>query len=225
LEHSFLVICYTYHMNKRVIVFICFAIVIAFLFWYSSVLQEAFYAIAGYLNELATKNELLAILVFVLTSALAALISPLTNIPLVPIATLIWGPVPTIIFLLSGWLVGDIVAYLIGRYLGYKAVSYVVSVEKLDDWSNMVKRRTSFSTAFLLRVALPAELGYAFGIIRYPAGSYIAVTFLAELPFAIISTYASEAVLLGDAFKFFWLVGILFTVIIVAFRSTRSDLV
>lgn len=212
-------------MNKRVIVFICIAIVIAFLFWYSSVLQGAFYRIADYLSALAIENEFLAILVFVLTSALAALISPLTNIPLVPIATLIWGPVPTIIFLLSGWLVGDIVAYLVGRYLGHKAVSYFVSTEKLDDWSNMVKKRTSFSTAFLLRVALPAELGYAFGIIRYPASSYIIITFLSELPFAIISAYASEAVLFGDALKFFGLIGILFTVIIVAFRSTRSDLV
>ena len=212
-------------MNKRLIIFLCVAIIIAFLFWYSSVLQSAFYTIAGYLNTLAVENELLAIFVFVLTSALAALISPLTNIPLVPIATLIWGPIPTIIFLLAGWLIGDIVAYLIGRYFGYKAVSYFVSKEKLDDWSSMVKKHTTFSTALLLRVALPAELGYAFGIIRYPLNLYIFITFLAELPFAIISTYASEAVLLGDTMKFFGLIGILFVVIIVAFRTTHSDLV
>jgi len=146
-------------MNKRLILLLCIAIIIAFLFWYSSVLQSAFYVIASYLNALAVENELLAILVFVLTSALAALISPLTNIPLVPIATLIWGPVPTIIFLLTGWLIGDIIAYIIGRYFGYKAVSYFVSKEKLDDWSNMVKKRTTFTTALLLRIALPAELG------------------------------------------------------------------
>lgn len=184
-----------------------------------------FYIIADYLNELAVQNQLLAILVFVLTSALAALISPLTNIPLVPIATVIWGPVPTIIFLLCGWFIGDIIAYLIGRYFGYKAVSYFVSTEKLDDWSNMVKKRTTFTTALLLRIALPAELGYAFGIIRYPAGTYIAITFLSELPFAIISTYASEAVIYGDTLKFFGLVGILFSVIFIAFRMTHSDLV
>ncbi|HAS84602.1 MAG TPA: hypothetical protein DCS23_00805 [Candidatus Yonathbacteria bacterium] len=212
-------------MNKRLILFLCIAIIIAFLFWYSSVLQSAFYTIAGYLNTLAVENELLAIFVFVLTSALAALISPLTNIPLVPIATLIWGPIPTIIFLLAGWLIGDIIAYLIGRYYGYKVVSYFVSKEKVDDWSSMVKKHTTFSTALLLRVALPAELGYAFGIIRYPLNLYIFITFLAELPFAIISTYASEAVLLGDAMKFFGLIGILFVVIIVAFRTTHSDLV
>ena len=212
-------------MNKRLILLLCIAIIIAFLFWYSSVLQSAFYVIASYLNALAVQNELLAILVFVLTSALAALISPLTNIPLVPIATLIWGPVPTIIFLLTGWLIGDIIAYIIGRYFGYKAVSYFVSKEKLDDWSNMVKKRTTFTTALLLRIALPAELGYAFGIIRYPLNLYIFITFLSELPFAIISTYASEAVLSGDTLKFFGLIGILITVIIIAFRTTHSDLV
>lgn len=212
-------------MNRRVIVFICVAIIIAFLFWYSSVLQETFYAIADYLKVLAAQNEVLAIFVFVLTSALAALISPLTNIPLVPIATLIWGPVPTIMFLIGGWLIGDILAYLVGRYLGHKVVAYFVSTEKLDNWSNVVKKRTSFSTALLLRVALPAELGYAFGIIRYPASLYIIITFLAELPFAVISTFASEAVLLGDTLKFFGLIGVLLAVVIVALRSTHSDLV
>jgi uncharacterized membrane protein YdjX (TVP38/TMEM64 family) len=156
---------------------------------------------------------------------LAALISPLTNIPLVPIAVLIWGPIPTIIYLLFGWLLGDIVAYLVGRYLGYRAVSFFVSKEKLDDWSSLVKKRATFSTALLLRVALPAELGYAFGTIRYPLGTYIMITFLAEIPFAVISAFASEAAVLQDALKFFGLIGILFIVIFTAFRMTHSDAV
>ncbi|HBH71420.1 MAG: putative membrane protein [Parcubacteria group bacterium GW2011_GWC1_42_11] len=210
-------------MNRRLVVFLSLAVIIALLFWYSSVLQNSFYVIADLLKELAIQNKLLAIFVFILTSALAALVSPLTNIPLVPIATLIWGPIPTIIYLLFGWFIGDIIAYIIGRYLGYKAVSYFVSTEKLDDWSSMVKKRATFSTALLLRIALPAELGYAFGIIRYPAGIYIIITFLSELPFAIISAYASEAVLYGEALKFFSLVGILFVVIFVSFRMTHSD--
>ncbi len=210
-------------MNRRLILFLSLAVIIALLFWYSSVLQSSFYTIADLLNELAIQNEFLAVLVFVLTSALAALVSPLTNIPLVPIATLIWGPIPTIIYLLFGWFIGDIIAYIVGRYLGYKAVSYFVSTEKLDGWSSMVKKRATFSTALLLRIALPAELGYAFGIIRYPVGVYVIITFLSELPFAIISAYASEAVFFGDALKFFALIGILFTVIFVAFRVTHSD--
>ncbi len=210
-------------MNRRLILFLSLAVIIALLFWYSSILQGYFYVIADLLKELAVQNPLLAIFVFVLTSSLAALVSPLTNIPLVPIATLIWGPIPTIIFLLFGWFIGDVISYLIGRYLGYGVVSYFVSREKLDDWSSMVKKRATFSTALLLRIALPAELGYAFGIIRYPIGLYMIITFLAELPFAVISTYASEAVLFGNALKFFSLMGILFVVIIVAFRTTHSD--
>lgn len=210
-------------MNRRLILFLSLAVVIALLFWYSSVLQEGFYVIAEFLKELAVQNELLAVFVFIFTSMLAALISPLTNIPLVPIAALIWGPVPTIIFLLLGWFIGDVIAYLIGRYFGYRVVSYFVSSEKLDDWSNVVKKRATFSTAFLLRIALPAELGYAFGIIRYPIGLYMIITFLAELPFAVISAYASEAVFLGNVLNFFGLVGMLLIIIMVAFHVTHTD--
>lgn len=210
-------------MNRHLILFLCTAIIVAFLFWYSSVLQGIFYVVVDFLNELALQNEPLAVLVFVMTAIAAALISPLTNIPLVPIAVAIWGTVPTTVFLLSGWLIGDILAYLIGRYLGYKAVCYFVSTEKIDDWSNVIRKRTNFSTALLLRLALPAELGYAFGIIRYPAGSYVIVTVLSELLTAIISTYASEAVLYGEAVKFFGLVGALFAVIFIAFRVTHKN--
>jgi len=209
-------------MNRRIIILSGVAIIIAFLFWYSSVLQEVFYAVVDFLGELALQNEFLAIMVFILTAALAALISPLTNIPLVPIATLIWGPFLTTIFLLVGWLVGDIIAYVIGRHLGHKIVCYIVSAEKLEEWSNVVKKHTNFRRALFLRVALPAELGYAFGIIRYHFGYFMLITFFAELPLAIVSTYASEAVLYGDTMKFFGFTGILFAFIFIAFRMTHK---
>jgi len=211
-------------MNKyrRIILLLCTAIVVAFLFWYSSVLQDAFYLIADYLSVLAFQNELLAIFVFILVAVLAALVSPLTNVPLIPVAVLIWGPASATIFLLIGWIIGDILAYFIGYYFGHKVASYFVSNEKLDNWSRVVKERTHFSTALFLRLALPAELGYAFGIIRYPAGAYVLVTFLAELPFAFVSTYASEAVLYGEALKFFGLIGILAVIIFVAYRMNHK---
>lgn len=209
-------------MNKRIFLFFLLAISVAFLFWYSSALQNKFYIIVDFLSVLVTQNEFLAIFVFIITSAIAALISPLTNIPLIPIATIIWGPIPTIILLLTGWLIGDMFAYFIGRYFGYKVVCYFVSPEILDGWSSLIKSRTSFLTALLARLALPAELGYAFGIIRYPMGTYAIITFLSELPFAVVSTYVSEAVLFGNLIRFFGLMGTLFVVVFTAFRFVHK---
>jgi uncharacterized membrane protein YdjX (TVP38/TMEM64 family) len=196
-------------MNKRRIFALGIVIVIAILFWYSSVLQDAFYVIVNYFNKLVLYNESLAIILFLLISALAALISPFTNIPLIPVAVVIWGVVPTTILLLFGWLIGDIIAYFIGRYLGEPAIRYIVSADKFDNLVRVVKERTNFFTAFLLRLTLPAELGYMFGIIRYNFFAYLIITFFAELPFAIISTYTSDAILAGDTTKFFEFIGIL----------------
>ncbi|OGZ05950.1 MAG: hypothetical protein A2845_04070 [Candidatus Lloydbacteria bacterium RIFCSPHIGHO2_01_FULL_49_22] len=209
-------------MDRRLTLFLLFTIVIVLLFWYSSVLQEQFYVVVKIFDAIVLENRSLAIGVFVLAAAVAALISPLTNIPLVPIAVAIWGPSFTTAILLCGWFIGDILAYVIGRYVGRKAVSYFVPEERLERWSSTVKEHTNIITAFFLRLALPAELGYAFGIVRYHAGWYILITVLAELPFAVVATYASEAVLSGDVIKFFWFTAILFLLIFFAFFKIRK---
>lgn len=213
----------TSHMNKRLLLFFLLSIALAFLFWYSNVIQKEFYLIVNVFNELVIQNEILAVFVFILLAAVAALISPLTSIPLVPIAVVIWGSIPTAVFLLSGWIIGDTISYFIGRYLGYKTVCYFVSAEKIDELSSAVKKRTTFSKGLLLRLILPAELGYAFGIIRYNFLSYLLLTLLAELPFAIISTYASEAVISGDTIKFLWLMIALLIGIYIAVRMVHKN--
>lgn len=210
-------------MNKRFLLFLLLSIVLAFLFWYSSVLQKEFYLIVGIFNELVIQNEILAVFVFILLAAVAALISPLTSIPLVPIAVVIWGSIPTAVFLLSGWIIGDAISYFIGRYLGYKTVCYFVSAEKIDELSSTVKKHTTFLKGLLLRLVLPAELGYAFGIIRYNFLSYLLLTLLAELPFAIISTYASEAVISGDTIRFLALIVALLLGIFLAISMVRKN--
>lgn len=215
-------VCYTKGMTKRIILIACTAIAGVLLFWYSSTLQDAFYVVVNFFSELVLRNELLAVVVFVLLSAVAALISPFTNIPLIPIAVVIWGTIPTAILLLGGWMLGDILAYFIGRDIGYPAVRYMVSSERFDRWVAVVREHTSFLMALLLRVALPAELGYAFGIIRYPMILYVLITFLAELPIALVAVYASEAALAGDVQMFFAAVGVLVALIAIGAYYVRS---
>lgn len=202
------------NMSKRVLLLLFGVVFLALLFWYSSALQDQFFVIVDFFHTLVYKNELLAIGVFILTAVVGALISPFTNLPLVPFAVAIWGTVPTTLFLLAGWMIGDTIAYFIGRYYGRKAVTFFVSEEKLDHWSEMVKAHTNFFTALILRLALPAELGYAFGFVRYHFGLFLLITLIAEVPFAIISTTASEAVLERDVGEFFWLILLLVIIIV-----------
>lgn len=198
--------------SERILVLVLGVSALALLFWSSSFLQKEFYLVVDFFQTLVLRNEPLAVAVFILTAVAGALISPFTNLPLVPFAAAIWGPFPTTIFLLGGWLVGDIIAYFIGRNLGRRFVTHFVPTKKLDAWSDAIKQHTNFLTALVARLALPAELGYAFGLVRYPFGLYLIITFIAELPFAFISVSASEAVLAGDVQKFF---GVIFISVLI----------
>lgn len=209
-------------MNRRTALVFLVLVFIAFLFWYSSTIQNSFFLIVDFFNEIVEENQFLAMVVFFFIAGGAALISPFTNAPLVPIAVAIWGVIPTTLLLLGGWFFGDILAYMIGKHFGYPAFSYLMEKSKFDKWISTIKNHTTFTTALLLRIALPAELGYVFGIIRYKFSTYLFITFISEAIFSLASTYASNAILSGRAALFFESVGILLIILYVAYEVAQK---
>lgn len=209
-------------MHKRLLFTLGIISATIILFWYFNVVQVAFYDIAIFFEKYVGQNELLGIFIFLLIATASALLSPLTNAPLIPIAVALWGLVPTMVILLVGWLIGDIIAYYIGRYIGGPLFRYIISAKRFDKWVEEIRKHTRFYMLLLLRVALPAELGYAFGIMRYPFGKYMLITFLAEIPFVIITTYASEAILEGNRLEFFSLIAILVAIFFGAMHFVRD---
>lgn len=209
-------------MYKRLLITIVAVSVTVILFWYFSSVQEAFYDTAIFFERYVGQNELLGFLIFLLIAILSALLSPLTNVPMIPVAIVLWGVAPTMIILFVGWLIGDIIAYYVGRYVGGPLFRYIISAKRFDKWVAEIQRHTRFYMLLLLRIALPAELGYAFGIMRYPFVKYMAITFIAEIPFVLITTYASEAILNGERFKFFTLIAVLIAVFLVAMHIVKE---
>jgi len=207
---------------KRTLLTIGIIVLAALLFWYSTALHELFYDIVSFFDVFVKQNETLGLFVFVLIAVLSALISPLTNIPLIPVAVALWGIVPTMALLLGGWLLGDVIAYYVGRFVGYPAVRYIISPERFDGWVANIRDHTGFFMGFLLRLTLPAELGYAFGLIRYRFWKYFLLTLLAELPYAFVTVYASEAILSGEQIRFFGLIALATAVFLGALYVIRK---
>lgn len=166
----------------------------AFIFWGSLSLQEIFYEIVFTVEDYAYQNEILAIAVFIGLSALSAILSPFSSAPLAPIAVMIWGSETAFTMMFFGWLTGDIIAYLIGRYGGRILTEQFIDFKKIEDYLEQIPSKMKFWLALLFRLVTPSEIGgYALGTIRYYFGKYFLATFLAELPFALITIYASEA--------------------------------
>ena len=84
-----------------------------------------------------------------------------------------------------------------GDKVGYQILKNYVSVDgAISSYRQKLTPRTEFTIVLLFRLAMPAEIpGYALGTIRYDFRKYLLATALAELPFAVLTVYAGEAVL------------------------------
>lgn len=197
----------------------------ALLFWSSISIQSIFYESTLSIEKYAAQNEVVVIAIFIVLAAFSAMLSPFSSLPLVPAAIMIWGNFLTGIFLLIGWLSGEILAYVIGYYAGYPLVKQLSSFEKVKYYQEKISKKAEFWLILLFRFSMPAEIpGYALGIIRYNFSKYFLATFLAELPFAFITSYASNALIENDPAIFIGLVVFAFSFMITAFYFFNKKL-
>lgn len=137
----------------------------------------------------------LGVVVFILFSALSAMLAFLSSAVLVPIGVYVWGVRLTFILLWVGWLLGGVCAYAVGRYLGRRVVVWFVDPDKLRRYEGRLSKRARFPLVLLFQLALPSEIpGYLLGLLRYPFWLYVGALAIAEIPFA------AGAVSLGRSF-------------------------
>lgn len=142
----------------------------------------------------ADERPLYAMGLFTSFAFLSVLLGPLSSAPVVPFAIVLWGKVVTFFLMLIGWMLGAIVSYGVGMYAGYPLVAHVLGKRRLDDWLRRISRQATFVLALMFRLALPAETGYVFGLIRYPFLSFLAVSLIVEIPVGL------GLIFVGDAF-------------------------
>lgn len=189
-------------MTKKQAYILVLAGFIALLFWASVIFREEVAAAVSFIDSYSNKHPVLGVFLFMAFAAASVLLGPFTSTPVIPIGVAIWGSFLTTVFLLAGWLAGDILAYYIGHRFGYPVVGKIVGREKLDKWISQIADRLKFLFVVLFRLALPSETGYIFGILQYNFKKYLAAVFLGELPFAVLLVYASDAFLKGNALLF-----------------------
>ncbi len=188
-------------IQKRILLLTILSVALA-TFLIFTFAQNLFFELSLYVETFMTKHQVLGPAVFVLFAAASVLLGPVTTIPLVPAALLIWSPESTIAYLLIGWLTGNTGAYAIGYHLGRPIVTKFVAEKKLVKWEQVLDHAATIPLMILFRIAMPSETGYIFGIMRYKFTKYFLVTFVAELPFALLAVYASNALIDSVWFSF-----------------------
>ncbi len=143
-------------------------------------------------------------LVYVLLLVGAVVLMPLTVMPLIPIATAMFGPLMTGFLSIAGWTLGGMIAFLISRYLGRPVVKYFVSLDTLDQALMKIPSDSKFFMIVLLRLTLPVDIiSYVLGLSKgIKFWEYTGATLIGVSWFSFAFAYLGEALYEGNLLLF-----------------------
>lgn len=99
----------------------------------------------GKLNSIEALREYIngfgptAVFIYIVFSFLQVVILPVPGSVTVAAGVALFGPLKCALYSLVGILLGSIVAFAIGRVIGYKAVCWIVGKDDLDKWLKKIK--------------------------------------------------------------------------------------
>ncbi len=133
---------------------------------------------------------------FLLLSALSAMLAFFSSAVLVPVAIDAWGKLACACLLWGGWILGGACSYGIARFWGRPVVRRLTSARGLARYEERISRHTPFGLVLLFQLAVPSEIpGYVLGLARYGLRRYLVILALAELPYAVGTAYLGESLL------------------------------
>jgi uncharacterized membrane protein YdjX (TVP38/TMEM64 family) len=147
-------------------------------------------------TSLIREHPVLGAALFVVVSALSAMLMFFSGAVLVPVGIESWGEIGCLLLLWAGWLLGGLVSYGIGRQFGRPLIAHLITEQDLRSYEARMMRNTGFVPAFLLQLAFPSDvMGYVFGLVHFPFKVYVAALLCAELPYAVGTVFLGAAVM------------------------------
>jgi uncharacterized membrane protein YdjX (TVP38/TMEM64 family) len=127
-----------------------------------------------------------------LTALFVVFVIPLDIVFLIPLGALVWGPVPTALMSITGWVLGSIVALGIARSFGAPVVEKLVGLKRIRSIETRIPKQNLFWTVVFLRLVIPVDiLSYALGLFSTMAWRpYVLATLIGVTPFGFYFSYA-----------------------------------
>jgi|GEM_PF-690198 len=167
--------------------------------WYIVVHQREISELVSSLTDVSVG---LGAVVFVTVLTVAVVFAPVTVMPLIPVASQVFGPFMTGVLSALGWTLGGVIAFVIARYAGRPVLERFVRVERIDRFAASVPERNQFWFMVLIRHLLPVDVvSYALGLvpaIRFK--TYVAATLLGVLWFSFAFAYLGDAFFTGNLY-------------------------
>lgn len=158
--------------------------------------HQAMLRIGEAIERVAAAHPVEAIVLVIGFAALSAMLAFVSTAVIAPFLATTWGPSLAALLLWSGWLLGGVLAYAVGRGLGRPVIRRLVRPGRLDQYEEFVSQHAPFGLVLLFQLALPSEIpGYLLGVVRYSFPKYLLSLALAELPYALATVYLGEGVM------------------------------
>jgi len=132
--------------------------------------------------------------VYVFVTIIAVVFAPVSTMPLMPIASNLWGVISAAILSIIGWTIGAFIAFFIARKYGVKIVKKIIPIKKIDKYEKFIPQKNIFWSIVFLRLILPVDiLSYALGLFgRIKTKTYMLATIIGITPFAFLWAYFGE---------------------------------
>jgi len=131
-------------------------------------------------------------LIYIGLIILATVIAPLSTLPIIPIASSIWGPFITTFLNIAGWSIGAIIAFYLSRKYGLPLVKHFVNRYTLDKiQSRFPDGKRELISIILLRMIIPVDiLSYGLGLFpKIKWQNYLIGTIIGIIPFSFVFAY------------------------------------
>ena len=136
-------------------------------------------------------NNPISVVVFVLILIIATVIAPINAVPLLPIASNVWGWVITGILSVIGWTIGALIAFSLARKYGVPLVKKFFSLKDIARFEKLIPEENIFWSIVFLRMAIPVDiLSYVLGLFSHiKFRTYALATLIGIAPLAFLISY------------------------------------
>ncbi len=163
-------------------------IIILFLFVLVSYLQREIHF------EKILKDNLTSIFIYILLVIASVVFAPVTFIPLIPVASSIFGASHTAMYTIIGWSIGGLIAFSIAQDYGKPIVNKFASLKKIEEIQELVPQKVLFLNITLLKIFFPFDLlNYALGVLtKMKKLHFFFANLLSSIPFAFFFSFAGK---------------------------------
>lgn len=178
-------------MNNKKIIKSLLAVILIVIFY-----LMASYFVQKNINffERFLQDSLTGIFVYVFIMILETVLAPLIVLPLISVASNIWGPMLAFLLTVLGWALGSLIAFGIGRKYGVPLFKNIISLEKLARIEKLIPEKNIFLGIIILRIVIPVDLlSYVLGIFtRIKWKTYALATLIGIIPAAFLLAYVGN---------------------------------